>query len=78
MKRNEKIFAVIGYGGQGGCPTRDEIMGYEAIKFADYIENKNTENDYREVSELTHTVHTCMDLIKQSAGIKYPIKKCNL
>ena len=61
-----------------GCPTRDEIMGDEAIKFADYIENKNTENDYREVSELTHTVHTCMDLIKQSAGIKYPIKECNL
>ena len=61
-----------------GCPTRDEIMGDEAIKFADYIENKNTENDYREVSELTHTVHTCMDLIKQSAGIKYPIKECSL
>lgn len=61
-----------------GCPTRDEIMGDEAIKFADYIENKNTENDYREVSELTHTVHTCIDLIKQSAGIKYPIKECNL
>ena len=61
-----------------GCPTRDEIMGDEAIKFADYIENKNTENDYREVSELTHTVHTCMDLIKQSAGIKYPIKECRL
>ena len=61
-----------------GCPSRDEIMGDEAIKFADYIENKNTENDYREVSALTHTVHTCMDLIKQSADIKYPIKECRL
>lgn len=60
------------------CPTRDEIMGDEAVKFADYIEKKNTENDYREVSELTHTVHTCMDLIKQSADIKYPIKECRL
>ncbi len=75
MKKN---FAVIGYGGKGGCPTRDEIMGYEAIKFADYIENKNTENDYGEVSALAHTVHTCMDLIKQSAGIIHPIKECRL
>ncbi|MEE1330473.1 MAG: Gfo/Idh/MocA family oxidoreductase [Acutalibacteraceae bacterium] len=60
-------------------PSRDEIMGDEAIKFADYIENfKEFKNDYSEVSHLTHNVHTCMDLIKQSAEIKYPIKECIL
>lgn len=36
-------------------PARDEIMGDEAIKFADYIENgKEFYNDYRTVSSLTH------------------------
>lgn len=60
-------------------PTRDEIMGDEAIKFADYIEiGKEFYNDYRTVSALTHNVHICMDLIKQSANIKYTIKECNL
>lgn len=60
-------------------PARDEIMGDEAIKFADYIENgKEFYNDYRTVSALTHNVHTCMDLIKQSANIKYPERKINL
>ena len=62
-----------------GMPTRDELMGDEAIKFADYIENrKEFYNDYRTVSALTHNVHTCMDLIKQSANIKYPERKINL
>ncbi len=59
-----------------GMPSRDEIMGDEAIKFADYIENrKEFYGDYRTVSALTHNVHTCMDLIKQSSGIKYPKKE---
>lgn len=62
-----------------GFPSRDEIMGDEAIKFADYIENpQEFLSDYDEVSALTHDVHTCMDLIKQSANIKYPIKECKL
>lgn len=62
-----------------GFPERDEIMGDEAIKFADYIEkSKEFKADYNEVSTLTHNVHTCMDLIKQSAEIKYPIKECIL
>ena len=54
-------------------------MGDEALKFADYIENfKDFKDDYNDVSELTHNVHTCMDLIKQSANINYPIKECKL
>ncbi len=54
-------------------------MGDEAIKFADYIEkSKEFKADYNEVSTLTHNVHTCMDLIKQSAEIKYTIKECIL
>ena len=62
-----------------GMPTRDEIMGDEAVKFADYIENRESFfADYRAVSVLTHNVHTCMDLIKQDAKIKYPKKECNL
>ena len=60
-------------------PARDEIMGDEAIKFADYIESREEfYGDYRTVSALTHNVHICMDLIKQSANIKYPIKECIL
>lgn len=58
---------------------RAEVMRGEAEKFADYIENKDAFSaDYKAVCELTHNVHTCMDLIKQSAKIKYPIKECNL
>ena len=46
---------------------------------AKYIENgKEFYNDYCTVSALTHNVHTCMDLIKQSANIKYPERKINL
>lgn len=62
-----------------GTPDRAEIMRGEAEKFADYIESKDAFNkDYKSVCELTHNVHACMDLIKQSAKIKYPIKECKL
>lgn len=62
-----------------GIPTRDEIMGDEAAKFADYIENpENFKTDYREVKILAQRVHTCMELIRQSAGLKYPIKEIML
>ena len=60
-------------------PDRAEVMQGEAEKFADYIENRDAFSvDYKAVCELTHNVHTCMDLIKQSAKIKYPIKECKL
>ena len=59
-----------------GTPERAEVMQGEAEKFADYIENRDAFlGDYKSVCELTHNVHTCMDLIKQSAKIKYPIKE---
>lgn len=59
-----------------GMPERAEVMRGEAERFADYIDNKSAFlDDYKSVCELTHNVHTCMDLIKQSAKIKYPIKE---
>lgn len=59
-----------------GIPDRAEVMRGEAEKFADYIENRDAFlGDYKSVCELTHNVHTCMDLIKQSAKIEYPIKE---
>ena len=62
-----------------GTPDRAEVMRGEADKFADYIENRDAfYNDYKSVCELTHNVHSVMDLIKQSAKIKYPIKECKL
>ena len=62
-----------------GIPDRAEVMRGEAEKFADYIENKDAFlSDYKSVCELTHNVHSVMDLIKQSAKIKYPIKECKL
>ena len=61
-----------------GTPDRAEVMRGEADKFADYIENKDAfYNDYKSVCDLTHNVHSVMDLIKQSAKIEYP-KECNL
>lgn len=59
-----------------GIPDRAEVIRGEAEKFADYIENRDAFlGDYKSVCELTHNVHTCMDLIKQSAKIEYPIKE---
>lgn len=60
-------------------PDRAEVMRGEAEKFADYTQKKDDFfSDYRNVCELTHNVHDCMDKIKQSAKIKYPIKECKL
>ena len=59
-----------------GTPERSEVMRGEAEKFADYIENSAAFlSDYKAACKLTHNVHTCMDLIKQSAKIKYPLKE---
>ncbi len=53
-----------------GMPDRDFVMRGEADSFADYIEGKGLE-DYSDVSHLAFQVHTCMDKIKQSAGLRY-------
>ncbi len=59
-----------------GYPERAEIMSGEAEKFADYIEAfESCKADYINTSVLTQNVHTCMDLIKKKANIKYPIKE---
>ncbi len=59
-----------------GFPSRDQIMGDEAVKFADYLENPTDfADDFNTVSTLTHNVHTCMDMIKQEASIIYPLKE---
>ncbi len=54
-------------------PTKAELMSGEADSFANYIENFSQYNsDYESISKLALNVHKTMDLIKQSAGIKYP------
>lgn len=59
-----------------GFPSRDELMGDEARKFADFVEQPDiTHKEYTAVSQLTHAAHTCMDIIKHDAGIKYDIKE---
>lgn len=50
--------------------AKEEIMSHEAAAFADFIAGKN-QTDYCAASELALQVHTCMDRIKQSAGIRY-------
>ncbi len=45
-------------------------MGYEAIAMCDYIGGKNLEN-YNADSKLCLAVHTCMDIIKEKANIRY-------
>ncbi len=60
-------------------PPRAEVMAGEAEKLADYIENfPEFEEDYLKTTELTHTVHYCMDLIKQKANINYNLKEIKL
>ena len=57
-----------------GYPGKEELMSYEADKFADYIENcKSFENDYKSASELCLSVHQCMDEIKKQAEIDYSL-----
>ncbi len=51
---------------------KEILMSYEASAFADFINGKNLEV-YNDNSILCHNVHTCMDQIKQSAEIKYPL-----
>ena len=50
---------------------KSELMSKEASAFADYIKGERLE-EYQKNSALCYNVHTVMDLIKQSAEIKYP------
>lgn len=62
-----------------GTPDRAEVMRGEAAAFADYIEARDAfSEEYRRVCALTHQVHHCMDLVKQSAGLHYPLRDCRL
>lgn len=55
-----------------GMPERAEIMSAEANKFAAYVSDMaRYKDDYEKVSELTFSVHSCMDEIKKSANIIY-------
>lgn len=49
---------------------KEKIMSYEAAAFAGFIRGENLE-DHRAAGELALQVHTCMDRIKASAGIRY-------
>ncbi len=56
------------------CKPTDkvEIMTGEATAFANYIENIELfADEYKAVTELTHNVLKCMDVIKYKAKIKY-------
>lgn len=55
------------------CPSieKPEVMLGEVEAFAGFIKNNGGE-DYDRISALCSKVHSCMDMIKASAGIKYP------
>lgn len=50
--------------------SKETLMGYEAVALCDFIEGKRLD-EYAENSEICFNVHTCMDIIKQKAEIKY-------
>ena len=55
-----------------GVPERAELLSGEASAFADFILlGGDASKRYEEISRQTWEVHTCMDKIKKSAGIKY-------
>ena len=49
---------------------KEKLMSYEAAAFATYIRGENRA-EYAHASYLAENVHTCMDTIKQQAGIVY-------
>ncbi len=56
-------------------PERTAVMSGEAGRFADYVEHfSQYQGEYEQVCLLTEQVHTCMDDIKDSAGIRYPAR----
>ncbi len=54
--------------------TKDILMSYEAVTFADFIAGERIE-DYVSASRLCENVHACMDKIKESAAIRYPLHR---
>lgn len=50
--------------------SKETLMGYEAVALCDFIEGKRLD-EYNQNSEICLSVHTCMDIIKQKAKIKY-------
>lgn len=50
--------------------SKETLMGYEALALCDFINGKRLE-EYKINSENCLNVHTCMDIIKQKANIKY-------
>ena len=50
--------------------TKEELMSLEAKAFAQFIKGQRLK-EYTHNSELCLRVHSCMDMIKESAGIKY-------
>lgn len=50
--------------------SKETLMGYEALALCDFINGKRLE-EYKTNSENCLNVHTCMDIIKQKANIKY-------
>lgn len=59
-----------------GQLEKPEIMQGEAEKIANFILYKDIfRNDYLEICQQTKNVHKCMDIIKQAANLKYPIKE---
>ena len=50
--------------------TKENLMSYEAMAFADFIQGKFLER-YEESSQLCMKVHLCMDQIKKEAEIQY-------
>ncbi|MBQ4119357.1 MAG: Gfo/Idh/MocA family oxidoreductase [Clostridia bacterium] len=56
-----------------GTVSKAELMSGEAKRFADYIlRYEENLSDYKNVCNLTRSVHKTMDLIKLDAEIKYP------
>ena len=54
-------------------PDKAHLMSGEAQRFADYIlRYEENRKDYEKASTLCLNVHTCMDKIKQIAGLIYP------
>lgn len=74
----ERIGLYVGvYLVQNGVKTqlfadepKEQLMSREAAAFAAFIRGENRE-DYADASALAMDVHTCMDTIKEKAGIVY-------
>ena len=50
--------------------SKETLMGYEAVALCNFINGERLD-EYNQNSEMCFNVHTCMDIIKQKAKIKY-------